>query len=252
MDNFYDNIIDIRNDNLSGYLGKKDRLDFDTEHTNIFECMNQEQIKKYGIDSFYIAIEKENRDDVLGDNPFPIAKDLYKNIRLRPEDENIPAANNIDSQFDFIGWIDSSVFYISKKYMKEITEKQNNNNNNGLDEERIPKPGDIIVLNIPEYYPTLEITDVDDDAFHYLNKRPNWIITTQTYTRIPTDFTYIQSNYEDLFNSFKELVDYKDENQKEETFQTNKKLEKDERNMNSPEKKGKDLFDKTFGDWDSE
>ena len=223
------------------------------------EEQNAEEINLNGIKCTYIAIQTNlSKDKILGEDVNPYAIEIYENIKIRQENNSFPAATNTDNMYGMLGWVSNDIYQISKLDFRRKTTAKNLSNELGLfNKDWIPKPGDIIWVNLPPYNPVLEVIDTDDDLTHFLGSRPNWVLTVQSYTKKLIDFTYIKNKYGSLYNQIQTAINPIDENvvnddgtlSSNTMFDTNKFLEDDERNMNSVEQtKEENLFRSIFGD----
>lgn len=238
--------------------GEDERFVENNTVTTDYLRADAEEINANGIQVLYIAIKTDvNKDRVIGSDPNPWAIELYTNIKMKTDENKLPSATNMDSAYGIQGWVDTMIYHMSKLDFEQKTYQTNLNNEFLYKQEWIPKSGDIIIVNLPPYYPTLEIIDVDDDLFHYINVRPHWVLTLQSYTKKLIDFSYIKQKYPKEYAIFYDMVNAINEvkgegadgsYQSNEIFTTNELLEKDNRNMNSSNKKRTTLFKEIFGD----
>lgn len=257
--------IQVNNPNTSGF-GDNERFDEGSDVIDNYLEHSAGEINHNGIRVMYIAIKTNvSKDKITGEDPTPVAVELYNNnIRMKTDDEKLPSATNNSTQFGAIGWVDDMVYFMSKLDFRRKTEEINQTNDilknyniniNSEYNDWIPKSGDIIIVDLPPYYPTLEVIDVDDDFFHYLNVRPYWILTLESYTKKLIDFDYIENKYPTEWEIIKTMISPIDSTKTDDNgvehsnhlIDSNEYLEDDERNMNSPNKEEDNLFDSIFG-----
>lgn len=249
--------IQVTGSNVSGF-GDNERFVEDSSFIQSYLEQNAEEISLNGIRVLYIAIKTNlKKDKVTGEDASPVAIELYNNnIRMKTDSNMLPSATNLDTAYGEVGWIDTMIYFMSKLDFSRKTKTRNLTNDMLYNLDWIPKPGDIIIVDLPPYYPTLEVIDVDDDAFHYISTRPNWVLTLQSYTKKLIDFNYIKNKYRNVYDIIETMINPLNENNMSEDGvykgnnlnNTNDYLDSDERNMNSSNKVAENTFRTIFGD----
>lgn len=169
----------------------------------VLERAGQQYINATGIECIYISTSSGNengRDPIYLEERDEIASFFYDDVKISTND-GVPIMSNESTKYDYLSWLSTGTYWVSKKDFKELTMEANkfNSINTGY---YTPMPGDIIIMKMDKYFPIFELTGIDDDGHHNIDQRMFWEFKLQTVTNRMIDFSNIRPQLDNIIRDF--------------------------------------------------
>lgn len=169
---------------------------------DVVENAGQQYYNTVGIQSIYIATDsgEAGRDPIYLEERDEEAIQLFDYVMFHAPN-GVPVMSNDKSQFDYLSWLSTGEYWLSKKDFNMLTSEKNQFNS-PITGAYTPRPGDLVIMQIDKYFPIFEITNVDDDQFHTVDKRFFWNIKLESVTNRMIDFSNVRDDLVDIIRDY--------------------------------------------------